>query len=475
MDVTSENFGELLPAIKQHIADAAFIALDEEMTGIQDRAVRISADDAPAERYKKMVPVASRYSIIQFGLSLFHSNANGEGFTAYTYNFYLFPNSGADLVMSADAITFLRNNGMDFGKWMSSGVSFVDNKRLEWLQKRLVDSTGAKPAGDDGKGMVLTRESDLAFGKRNIDGLELFIGNDELQEYIFEDTNSYLRRYLYDTVERRYPTLTMRKNAEGKLCACKLEAAAAAAHKEKVEAEAKKKFEAEAGFRLVFDALVEAKKPLVGHNLLFDLLFMLKWVYGPLPETFTELKDLLGELFPTIYDTKYLAASGVMGAPLTGMSTTLSDVYKQFEQALVVECAITTAEGFPEYLNTESAASRQFHNAGYDAFCTGCVFAREASTLDRQQAATAGDAPVDWRKATNKMLFMMRSLYHMSLNPGESDGPVKVTGLIYQVTGFAKETKTDDIHGVFTKAFECEVTAVEVMWVDNNAFFVVIA
>lgn len=114
MDVTSENFGELLPAIKQHIADAAFIALDEEMTGIQDRAVRISADDAPAERYKKMVsliyghrqymlsspcpgpqvPVASRYSIIQFGLSLFHSNANGEGFTAYTYNFYLFPNSG---------------------------------------------------------------------------------------------------------------------------------------------------------------------------------------------------------------------------------------------------------------------------------------------------------------------------------------------------------------------------------------------
>ena len=55
MDVTSENFAELLPAIKQHIADAVFIAIDEEMTGIQDRAVRISADDAPAERYKKMV------------------------------------------------------------------------------------------------------------------------------------------------------------------------------------------------------------------------------------------------------------------------------------------------------------------------------------------------------------------------------------------------------------------------------------
>ena len=204
-----------------------------------------------------------------------------------------------------------------------SGVSFVDNKRLEWLRKRLADSAPVKPVEDDGKGMVLSRESDIAFGKRNMDGLEQFMSNDELEEYIFEDTNSYLRRYLYDTVERRYPSLTMRKNAEGKLCACKLDAAAAAVHKEKVEAEAKKKFYCEAGIRLVFDELVAAKKPLIGHNLFFDLLFLLKWVCGPLPESFTELKELLGELFPTIYDAKYVAASAVMGPLLTSTSTTL--------------------------------------------------------------------------------------------------------------------------------------------------------
>ena len=55
MDVTSENFSTLLPVIKQQIAGAAFIAIDEEMTGIQDRLSRITADDSPAERYSKMV------------------------------------------------------------------------------------------------------------------------------------------------------------------------------------------------------------------------------------------------------------------------------------------------------------------------------------------------------------------------------------------------------------------------------------
>lgn len=55
MDVTSDNFISLLPVIKEQIARAAFIAIDEEMTGIQDRLGKISADDLPAERYAKMV------------------------------------------------------------------------------------------------------------------------------------------------------------------------------------------------------------------------------------------------------------------------------------------------------------------------------------------------------------------------------------------------------------------------------------
>lgn len=159
---------------------------------------RIKADDTPDDRYRKMIPVATRYSIIQFGLSAFKKDPVADEYVAQTFNFYLFPNGGADLVLSADSIAFLRGNNMDFGKWMSSGLSFVDSRGQEFKSKKLADSIAVKPLEDDGKGMVLTRESDIAFGKRNIDGLSEFLGNDALVEYQFEDTNSYLRRYLYD-------------------------------------------------------------------------------------------------------------------------------------------------------------------------------------------------------------------------------------------------------------------------------------
>jgi hypothetical protein len=252
--------------------------------------------------------------------------------------------------------------------------------------------------------------------------------------------------------------------------------------------------------------LVAAKKPLIGHNLFFDLLFMLRWLDGPLSQSFTELKERLSGMFPYIYDTKYLGASGIMGESHTSMSTTLSDVYKRFigdivstsasasaaegaegaegvtpDTNAVVACNITTAPGFPEFLNPLSEDAKQFHNAGYDAFCTGCVFARQASTLDGM-AAPAGDmelAPAQgggWREEANNMLFMMRSLYHMTLTPGDVDGVMKVKGTLFNVSGFAKFTKTDDLLTVFSKAFGSETPAgIDVIWADDNSVYVAVS
>jgi hypothetical protein len=90
MDITRENFAEHYPTIKRLLNEAEFVSFDEEMTGIVDRAQRIRADDTPDSRYVKMIPVATRYSIIQFGLSIFCKDARVTGgFVAHTYNFYL--------------------------------------------------------------------------------------------------------------------------------------------------------------------------------------------------------------------------------------------------------------------------------------------------------------------------------------------------------------------------------------------------
>jgi hypothetical protein len=56
----------------QHLSEAAFVAIDEEMTGIQ--MGRLSKDDTPAERYASSKQFPERYSIIQVGICLFLPN-----------------------------------------------------------------------------------------------------------------------------------------------------------------------------------------------------------------------------------------------------------------------------------------------------------------------------------------------------------------------------------------------------------------
>ena len=70
------------------------------------------------------------------------------------------------------------------------------------------------------------------------------------------------------------------------------------------------------GFRNVFNLLSSSKKPIVGHNCFFDLLFMIRWLDTTLPPTFEAFRCRLHTLFPSVYDTKFLAASGVVGESL---------------------------------------------------------------------------------------------------------------------------------------------------------------
>ena len=67
--------------------------------------------------------------------------------------------------------------------------------------------------------------------------------------------------------------------------------------------------EARAGFLRVFRALGAARRPLVGHNCLYDLLFLFSHFHAPLPDTLLELKRAISALLPAVWDTKHLAAA----------------------------------------------------------------------------------------------------------------------------------------------------------------------
>lgn len=63
------------------------------------------------------------------------------------------------------------------------------------------------------------------------------------------------------------------------------------------------------GFSRVIEYLQAAKKPIVGHNLMFDAAFVFEQFVKRLPNSYIEFASKWTELFPATYDTKTLAAS----------------------------------------------------------------------------------------------------------------------------------------------------------------------
>lgn len=437
------------------------------MTGINTPESRNRRDDTAQIRYEKMISVASRFSIIQFGLCLFHDDGKG-GFTATPYTFYLFPDSGNDIILSASAISFLRNNNMDFGKWMSSGITFVGEEGEAWLTNKYFPKVDATVDAGPPTQIVLTKQADVDFMTRNVAGLNEMLLSSDRSEYVFEKSNAFLRRAVYQYLETNHAdNIVAITNGEQRIVATKCDAEAMKAAKEKILVERKNKLTRELGFRLIFNALVDAKKPMIGHNCLFDLLFLFRAVHGPLPPTFHDFRSLLTTKFPFVFDTKYIYDAGFAGPPV---DTALGDLFQSLQNSAQIAAdvhndsmvstntiSISFSPGFDAY-----ETSKQLHDAGYDAYCTGYVFARALTCIGGLNGALTCCA--------NK-LFMMQSLYHLDLLTTAPTGVLKLRGKLYRLFDFPELTSTDAILQVFTAA-GYSVGELEVLWIDGVSTYI---
>jgi hypothetical protein len=134
--------------------------------------------------------------------------------------------------------------------------------------------------------------------------------------------------------------------------------------------EAKRMLKTEKGLTVLLEILRKAGKPLVGHNSSFDLGFLTNQLMGSMPQTFPEwnrqLRSHLGPL--GIYDTKVLTFAIEEKDNLT--KAELEHLFKK----------CTTDKTFSN--NLSFAPVKHFevpedkaHDACYDAYMTGVVFA----------------------------------------------------------------------------------------------------
>ncbi|CAG8451113.1 6785_t:CDS:10 [Paraglomus brasilianum] len=127
-------------------------------------------------------------------------------------------------------------------------------------------------------------------------------------------------------------------------------------------------------FRDVIEMLIEAKKPIIGHNCFLDFCQTIHQFYEEVPEKVRQFKALAHKLFETIVDTKHLAFShSKLQAHLikTGVQDTLGMVQRRPFTDLGPKIVIDPT--FTKYKLNDASL---YHEAGYDAYVTGFIFAR---------------------------------------------------------------------------------------------------
>ncbi|KAL5974364.1 hypothetical protein ACLOJK_031028 [Asimina triloba] len=163
--------------------------------------------------------------------------------------------------------------------------------------------------------------------------------------------------------------------------------------KEHFHKEAEGKVKVAVGFRHVIDLLASEQKLIVGHNCFLDLAHIQSKFFGSLPPSVEEFAASIHRSFPYVIDTKLLLkASPIIQRMMKKNSTSLSSAfatlcpqiaYGSKSHGLVALASYKSAKVEVQVDDMRSSYwnSGAKHEAGYDAFMTGCIFAQACSLL----------------------------------------------------------------------------------------------
>ena len=406
MEVTRLNFKEALPAISEAIEDSSFIAIDAEFSGLTARK-RENAMDTCEERYKKMINGIKDFTIVQFGICTFSWNDEQQQYLAKPFNFYIFPKPynrqmpDARFLCQSSSLDFLAGQGFDFNKWISQGIPFLlppDEEKL----RRMVGTYHDQPTPNGGPSTPSTEEKEIpippAFEKTMetiMSKVEKFNEDPEQKLLSLPSLSPFVRKLVYSSVKAAHKSglhLESKKNEDGDkyiaITKCS-EQEQKVLENEKINKE-QGEIEQAVGFAKVVRLLSQSGKVLLGHNMLLDLLHMIRLFISPLPNDLDGFKSLIKGVLPRLIDTKVMAST----EPLHGHFpiSHLQEVYKKSSEAPFVKPNVVFPEGFDDYADDDSKA----HEAGFDAYMTGVAFIAMASFVEKQRDGSTPCGEVDF-------------------------------------------------------------------------------
>jgi CAF1 family ribonuclease len=226
------------------------------------------------------------------------------------------------------------------------------------------------------------------------------------------------------------------------------------------------------------------KVPLVVHNGLLDLLFLMSHFHGEIPSDYSDMKVLLRSQFPNIFDTKTISIESPYGLHLKADAAS-SSLQNAFD-ALVSEKG-EDGEAFISLLRfceKDAESDQNQHEAAYDAYLTGGVF---AAVLHK---ASLRDSKTNWievisdpsstcaRSQLKRNLLHQMSIFNCDLESGDPYlDPMKhgvAVESTFRVEGIDKTTDNQEIERNLLGMSDAQgrVVNYEIIWVDDATFMV---
>ncbi|XP_077549555.1 poly(A)-specific ribonuclease PNLDC1-like [Haemaphysalis longicornis] len=446
-EVTTSNFERLCPEIEAAIAGAAFIAVDTEFTGlVREPEATPSLFDSAEDRYNKLRQSVSSYIICQVGICTFTPVSGKSLYKAQAFSVYLCPRSFGNVdpqfSVQASSVEFLCQYGFDFNKCFYKGVPYTDRSC-----RRALDAYLRKEQSRD--------KPQLA---EIYDRVRRWLDNNNRSEgggksLILVPPEGLAVPLVMADLRARFPAVEFDMRVEG-LHLTLADDVGRAEHSDEAS-KGREPSEEELrnsllGFSRCFEALVASGKPLVGHNVLMDLLLFYHQFCEPLPKSYAKLKTALSTLFPEVYDTKHIALEMRQQVqPWLKNYLEAGDLFSLHKAMCELPMPFAPhAEGTPKGLRA--------HEAGCDAYAAGFVFLRLAHIAAHQLSEVPAPTlqPVSWphlhtsiRPFVNRINMIRAQCHHVSLHGPDTVSEARPPWMCVRSTGRSE----GEIRGVLAR------------------------
>lgn len=367
MDITRFNQTVAFADFAAEVARCDFCAVDQEMTGVDVPGTTVPLGAPPEAVYHAKRVAVEAYNAFQMGIALF-TKTGANTYEVRPYNFYLL-NGAGDLRLSLSAISFLAANHMNFQTWLTSGLSFCNADEEAAYEKK-----HAAPFDADEQQTV----------DELLKAVDDWIATDGEPLTVETSCTVDLARRVHGFVGRRYDyriTVTFDGRPflaqKMKFKFTKLDQNACVGEKEKRLMQRERDRARQLGFRQFWKVLVQSNKPIIGHNFMQDVMFMMHMHETPLPTDYDVFKQQLQCTLPVIYDTKTMAT---MWAGVDAFQAThLGFVYEECRRRAALGSDEFTQRyrlprGFYNYNDYAVRLQNKAHEAAYDAYMTGVAF-----------------------------------------------------------------------------------------------------